>query len=47
MSADLAKVRIMLETVRKLATHLTEDEISDLGLVLQKAIDRMIKEQEG
>jgi len=45
MSADLAKVRTQLETMRKLAVHLTEDEISDIGVVLQKAIDRKIKEQ--
>lgn len=46
MSADLAKVRTLLETVKKLAIYLTEDEISDIGLVLDRSINRMLKMQE-
>lgn len=43
MSADLAKVRTLLETVKALAIYLTDDEISDIGLILDKSINRMLK----
>jgi len=46
MSTDLAKVRTLLETVKKLAIYLTEDEISDIGLILDRSINRMLKMQD-
>lgn len=45
--ADIAKVRNLLETLRMIAVHLTDDEISEIGKVLMKATDRMLKESEG
>lgn len=42
--ATLAKVRILLETIRKVAFYLNDEEISELGIVLNKAVERMIKE---
>lgn len=45
MSADLAKVRKLLVAVRELAVHLTDEEISDIGMVLDKACTRLLREQ--
>lgn len=42
--SDMAKARDLIETIRYLAPILTEDEISDIGKVLLKATDRLLKE---
>ena len=44
--ADMTKCRELLKVVRELVTYLTDEEISDIGEVLMRATDRMLKEQE-
>lgn len=44
--ANLAKVRTLLQTIRIIAIHLNDDEIRAIGMVLNKAIERMEKESE-
>lgn len=41
---DIAKKRTLLATMHQIAIHLTEDEISDIGLILLRATQRMEKE---
>jgi len=43
---EIWKVRKLLEAINTMAVHLNEDEISDIGEVLLKATERLIKEQE-
>jgi hypothetical protein len=43
---NIPKVRKILEVIHELATYLNDDEIRDIGLVLQRTIDRIEKEQE-
>lgn len=43
---NIAKVRSLLETMRVVAIHLTEEEISEIGKILLQAIYRMEKEQQ-
>lgn len=44
---DMLKVRKLLESVQSLAVHLTDEEISDIGEVLYRATERLLKESEG
>jgi len=44
--ADIAKVRTLLKTMRGIALHLTDEEISEIGKVLLNAINRLEKEQQ-
>ena len=44
--ASIVKIRKLLETIRYLAPHLTDEEISEIGKVLNKATERLIKESE-
>lgn len=43
---NLAKVRTLLETIRIIAPHLNDNEITAIGLILNSAIERMEKESE-
>lgn len=43
--ADIAKVRNLIAIVRAIGIHLTDEEISEIGEVLTKALDRIEKEQ--
>lgn len=45
--SNIAKVRTLLETMRSIAPVLTEEEISDIGVILNRACNRLIKESEG
>ena len=44
--ANLSQVRILLELTRRLAPHLNDEEITAIGIVLTKAIQRLEKESE-
>lgn len=44
--ADVAKVRNLLEVINRLAIAMTDDEISDIGLVLMKVTNRLLNESE-
>lgn len=44
--ANLSQVRILLESARRLAPHLNDDEIMAIGVVLIKALERLEKESE-
>lgn len=41
---DISKVRMLLEAVNTIAIHLSDEEISDIGLVLLRATERLIQE---
>jgi hypothetical protein len=41
---DMGKVRKLLEAVRMMAVHLSEDEISDIALILNMAAERLERE---
>jgi hypothetical protein len=43
--ADAWKIRDMLESVKSLAILLTDEEISDIGKVLLRALERIQREQ--
>ncbi|BDR67224.1 hypothetical protein K144312032_14520 [Clostridium tetani] len=43
---DVAKVRELLEVMRELAPVMTDDEISDIGLVLMRVTNRLLNESE-
>ncbi|SHJ88907.1 hypothetical protein SAMN02745883_00725 [Caminicella sporogenes DSM 14501] len=43
---DISKIRKLLVVMRSLAFYLTDEEISEIGLILKKAIERLKKEQE-
>lgn len=43
--ASIGKIRVLLGSMRDIAHYLTDEEISEIGLVLLKAMDRMEKEQ--
>jgi hypothetical protein len=38
---NIASAKILMETVNAIAVHLTIEEISDIGVVLIKAMERM------
>lgn len=42
---DMAKVRDLMKCMRGLVIFLNDEEISDIGKVLQRAAKRLIKEQ--
>lgn len=42
---SLSKVRTLLQVFRSIAPHLNDEEISEIGLVIIKAINRMEEEQ--
>lgn len=42
--ANVAKVRILLETIRELAPSMTDKEISDIGKILLKVTIRLLNE---
>lgn len=44
--ASIAKVRQLIETITRLAIYLNDDEISDIGKILLKATNRMLREAE-
>ncbi|WFD11996.1 hypothetical protein [Tepidibacter hydrothermalis] len=44
--SSIGKIRVLLETMRGVAHYLTDEEISEIGVVLLKAMSRMEKEQE-
>lgn len=44
--AHLTKVRELLTTIREIAIYLTDEEISEMGVVLLKALERMESEVE-
>lgn len=44
--ANVAQARTLIETIRAVAMHLNEEELNQIGLVLNMAIERMIKESE-
>ena len=40
----IAKARVLIESIRDIAIHLTDEEIAEIGKVLIVALDRMEKE---
>jgi hypothetical protein len=38
---DVAKVRALMEMMRNIALHLTNEEINQIGFIVNKAIDRL------
>ena len=42
----MSKARILIKTIRYVAIHLTDEEISEIGEVLARALNRMEKESE-
>ena len=46
MVCKQAKVRQLLVTIRELSQWMNEDEISEIGVVMLKVIDRLEKENE-
>ena len=42
--ANISSVRILIETIRKIAFQLNDEEIRDIALVIDKALDRLEKE---
>jgi len=42
----MPKVRMLLETIRELAPTMTDEEISDIGKILLKVINRLLNESE-
>lgn len=44
MACNMAKVRQLLETIKALAPVMNEDEISEIGVVMLKVLDRLEKE---
>lgn len=46
MVCKQAKVRQLLVTIRELAPVMNEDEISEIGVVMLKVIERLEKENE-
>jgi len=44
MRAEVSSVRTILATIRELSFHLSEEEVSEIALVLTKAMKRMLKE---
>ena len=42
--ANISSVRILIETVRKIAFQLNDEEIRDIALVIDRALDRLEKE---
>lgn len=43
---NIAAVRILLETIRNIAFSLSDKEIRDIALVVNRALDRLEKENE-
>lgn len=46
MVPNMVKIRQLLESINGLAKHLTDEEISDIGEVLLRAIDRLEKDNQ-
>ena len=44
--SSIADARVLVETMREVAIHLTDEEIAEIGKVLLVALDRMEKENE-
>ena len=44
MASSMAKVRILLETIRHIAVHLNDEEIAAIGIILNKALNRLESE---
>ena len=42
--SNLAAVRVLLETIRNIAFSLNDEEIRDIELVVNRALDRLEKE---
>ena len=42
--ANISSVRILIETIRKIAFQLNDEEIRDIALVVNRALDRLEKE---
>lgn len=40
------KIRMLLQIIRGLSLHLNEQEINDIGKILFRAMDRLLKESE-
>ena len=43
---EVTNVRDLIETIKGMAMYLTDEEISDIGIVLLRATKRIEKEQE-
>lgn len=41
---NIAAVRVLLETIRNIAFSLKDEEIRDIALVVNRALDRLEKE---
>ena len=46
MACNQAKVRQLLVTIRELSQWMNEDEISQIGVVMLKVLERLEKENE-
>lgn len=44
---NVAKIRQLIATVRELAPYMTDEEISDIGVVLLGVTNRLLEESEG
>lgn len=44
MASSMAKVRILLETIRHIAVHLNDEEIAAIGIILNKTLNRLESE---
>ncbi|CUO43390.1 MULTISPECIES: hypothetical protein [Clostridium] len=42
--ANIAAVRVLIEMIRKIAFLLNDEEIRDIALVVNRALDRLEKE---
>jgi len=47
VACNQAKVRQLLVTIRELSQWMSEDEISEIGVVMLKVLKRLEKENEG
>ncbi|APC80217.1 TPA: hypothetical protein ACXDAZ_002253 [Clostridium botulinum] len=45
MVANVAKIRQLIATVRELAPHMTDEEISEIGQVLLKVTNRLLNNE--
>ena len=44
--SSIAGARVLIESIRDIAIHLTDEEIAEIGKILIVALDRMEKESE-
>ena len=42
--ANISAIRLLIETIRKIAFSLNDEEIRDIALVIDRALDRLEKE---